>query len=677
MKKSNIVLKTIDDDYPKIGKNNSIQGFRDNFSAIKLALTTAKEEIDSLLSKKISISGDVQHTVVNFDDSVIKIPMVLKPTGVIAGKYSCPIIQVSEDGRIKSIEDGGNSFLQNTGGTVDGDLEIKGKLSVKTIDEMDVSFVNQFLTMANTDNGFVVRRADGKAVNRKIIGKNGINVRNGDGVYHDVIIEPEPHWIVVDGDVNGKIKVNSIGDLKLTLKFSSDVPRTSGFSMEGPLSLNNQYLSNPRIPQKGHHVGDRDYNDKRYLRNPVNSNNGLLIITPDGEVKTRYLTTGKGLKILYHDGKDNNPCLMLERTVISFEGDVQGFAVLDGTDTTAKIKLVSPIRRSELKNFIRCDSVVENFEVNNLTVGTINGKTMDDLYSMINEISNGVGIISANKGSLEYRSLLGEPDQVVITNGDGVGGNTVIGLKENPTIPGRSGIKIPSGKDGHRDKKALPGTIRYNETQDAFEGLLIGGWQKFPSTSDVPVSARNIGNGIGIFGELKNGEYQFKTLKSDGLVDIKEIDDEIIISTTSEINLAQNEGNGIGLYSRKENDTFYFKSITSNDINVIDKGDHVDLSIKTKMMNMTLNGTHQWDISYDILVVDVVSDGIINPINFKTGSKCKIILKYGNDVYDVKIKNTYLPSWTSIPNTVDIIDLVSDGNSLYGSVSHGLTKVSE
>ena len=51
---SNIVPGNIDGTYPKAGQDNSSQGFRDNFNAIKTNFTEAKSEIDDLQTNKAS-----------------------------------------------------------------------------------------------------------------------------------------------------------------------------------------------------------------------------------------------------------------------------------------------------------------------------------------------------------------------------------------------------------------------------------------------------------------------------------------------------------------------------------------------------------------------------------------------------------------------------------------------
>ena len=63
---SNIVPGNIDGTYPKAGQDNSSQGFRDNFSAIKNNFTEAKSEIQDLQSNKASTNANV-----NFSDYVV------------------------------------------------------------------------------------------------------------------------------------------------------------------------------------------------------------------------------------------------------------------------------------------------------------------------------------------------------------------------------------------------------------------------------------------------------------------------------------------------------------------------------------------------------------------------------------------------------------------------------
>ena len=63
---SNIVPGNIDGTFPVAGKDNSSQGFRDNFTAIKNNFTNAKSEIETLQTNAVQTN-----TATNFNDNVV------------------------------------------------------------------------------------------------------------------------------------------------------------------------------------------------------------------------------------------------------------------------------------------------------------------------------------------------------------------------------------------------------------------------------------------------------------------------------------------------------------------------------------------------------------------------------------------------------------------------------
>jgi hypothetical protein len=64
---SNINFASIEATYPVAGIDNDTQGFRDNFSAIKIALEVAKSEIDTLQSKSL-LNSDMAANVPHIND---------------------------------------------------------------------------------------------------------------------------------------------------------------------------------------------------------------------------------------------------------------------------------------------------------------------------------------------------------------------------------------------------------------------------------------------------------------------------------------------------------------------------------------------------------------------------------------------------------------------------------
>ena len=55
---SKIETNNIDGTYPVAGQDNSSQGMRDNFTAIKTAFTEAKTEIEDLQTNKANLNAE-------------------------------------------------------------------------------------------------------------------------------------------------------------------------------------------------------------------------------------------------------------------------------------------------------------------------------------------------------------------------------------------------------------------------------------------------------------------------------------------------------------------------------------------------------------------------------------------------------------------------------------------
>ena len=69
---SNIVPGNIDGTYPKAGQDNSSQGFRDNFTAIKNNFTEAKTEIESLQTNKANLNSTNNFSGNTISNAVLK-----------------------------------------------------------------------------------------------------------------------------------------------------------------------------------------------------------------------------------------------------------------------------------------------------------------------------------------------------------------------------------------------------------------------------------------------------------------------------------------------------------------------------------------------------------------------------------------------------------------------------
>jgi len=69
---SNIVPGNIDGTYPKAGQDNSSQGFRDNFSAIKNNFTESKTEIEAMQTNKANLNASNDFSGNSIQNAVLK-----------------------------------------------------------------------------------------------------------------------------------------------------------------------------------------------------------------------------------------------------------------------------------------------------------------------------------------------------------------------------------------------------------------------------------------------------------------------------------------------------------------------------------------------------------------------------------------------------------------------------
>ena len=83
---SNIVPGNIDGSFPIAGQDNSSQGFRDNFTAIKNNFEDAKTEIEDLQANKASTSGNTSFNNYTVSEAVFKdTALTVYPHGTTSG----------------------------------------------------------------------------------------------------------------------------------------------------------------------------------------------------------------------------------------------------------------------------------------------------------------------------------------------------------------------------------------------------------------------------------------------------------------------------------------------------------------------------------------------------------------------------------------------------------------
>ena len=99
---------------------------------------------------------------------------------------------------------------------------------------------------------------------------------------------------------------------------------------------------------------------------------------------------------------------------------------------------------------------------------------------------SGTGLVGLNGSTLSPLTLIGDTNEITITNGNGGSGNPTIGIADNAVLPGVAGVTLPNGTTAERG--ATQGQIRYNTTNNRFEGNYSTGWQTF-GTGDGAITS--------------------------------------------------------------------------------------------------------------------------------------------------------------------------------------------
>jgi hypothetical protein len=116
------------------------------------------------------------------------------------------------------------------------------------------------------------------------------------------------------------------------------------------------------------------------------------------------------------------------------------------------------------------------------------------VLALANLSANGLMTITS-AGALSATQIASVADQTAVFNADGTTGSPTIGLASNPTIPGTGAILIPVGTTGQRPA-GVSGKIRYNNSDNAYEGYSAGAWRQFSLSGGVTL----VDTGTGLTG---------------------------------------------------------------------------------------------------------------------------------------------------------------------------------
>ena len=127
----------------------------------------------------------------------------------------------------------------------------------------------------------------------------------------------------------------------------------------------------------------------------------------------------------------------------------------------------------------------------------------------LDELSSGFLFNVASAGLSGVREFEAEPNQLVVTNADGMGGNPIYGIADNAVIPGTAGMGIPAGTTAERVIPTPPSIgMRFNTDIGSIEAYISGNWVLIPSSAAglfLPLAGGTMVGPIDMSGQIIDG----------------------------------------------------------------------------------------------------------------------------------------------------------------------------
>jgi hypothetical protein len=108
--------------------------------------------------------------------------------------------------------------------------------------------------------------------------------------------------------------------------------------------------------------------------------------------------------------------------------------------------------------------------------------------------ASGTGLLAlSGPSAVTFRAIQGTASEIDVANGTGASADPVIGLADNPILPGTGSTTLPKGTTAQRSA-GVAGMVRYNTDLATFEGYTLTGWNQFALTGGVTLI--NTGTGL-------------------------------------------------------------------------------------------------------------------------------------------------------------------------------------
>lgn len=238
------------------------------------------------------------------------------------------------------------------------------------------------------------------------------------------------------------------------------------------------------------------------------------------------------------------------------------------------------VRTDILTVFVRKDTTVINtgtmddYQQSSVTL-TAFGNSVNDLTSY--------GFVVKDGNTAIARTILGTTNEITVINGNGSGGNPIIGLADNIVMPGQASATIPRGTTTQRPSSGTTGMIRYNQTRDKLEAYINpNGWEDIATTQDLvglTITMVNIGTGAESFKQVNSSqEYEFRKINGDGLVTVTQNANDITVSDNLTVS---NNGGGAEFFNQRVVNDLQFRTLTNvnSNLTILQDGDTVDIDL--------------------------------------------------------------------------------------------------
>jgi hypothetical protein len=134
----------------------------------------------------------------------------------------------------------------------------------------------------------------------------------------------------------------------------------------------------------------------------------------------------------------------------------------------------------------KLDGIEASADVTDATNVAAAGAIMDSDVS-----GNGL-IARTGAGAYSERTITGTSNEVSVSDGDGQAANPTIGIADNAVLPGTEAVRLPSGTTAQRNGTPTNGDVRYNSTENKFEGYENGAWANLISAGGGGDSGRTL-----------------------------------------------------------------------------------------------------------------------------------------------------------------------------------------